>query len=265
MTDDILKRAEELLGPLHLPLEWDDDYGGIVTQELETEYGECGEVLGKYKMPFIDCGGKDDEKKIIDLINILPAVLAEARRLEENNRYLQTMIDEAHGIMNETQLALAYEVGQSTHWKAIAERERARFNALPINFDQLPDVASPPYLRTDDGVLIDMSKQGLLEQAARELESEAHLPIAPHGIVERNENPTIEMTPERQEAFGVALERLAATATDDKYISNPWMIGRVEQAIEILREMLGGEQPRKWKNEGRRPLLDPGARGTMST
>ena len=31
MTDDILKRAEELLGPLHLPLEWDDDYGGIVT------------------------------------------------------------------------------------------------------------------------------------------------------------------------------------------------------------------------------------------
>jgi len=136
-------------------------------------------------------------------------------------------------------------------WKEIAKRERAKFIAL-AEIKESPDQAEDIGLRVTSRFedVPRWIQDHYIEQAARELEGEAHLPIAPHGIVERNENPTIEMTPERQEAFGVALERLAATATDDKYISNPWMIGRVEQAIEILREMLGGEQPRKWKNEG---------------
>jgi len=151
---------------------------------------------------------------------------------------------EMHDKNEEALSRLVAERKEAAKWRQIAIEERAKI--LCYDQDSTEEWWSDLAEKGSQG----HGKEDYREQAARELEGEAHLPIAPHGIVERNENPTIEMTPERQEAFGVALERLAATATDDKYISNPWMIGRVEQAIEILREMLGGEQPRKWKNEG---------------
>lgn len=93
----------------------------------------------------------------------IEALMKELAPLQENNRYLQTMIDDAHGIMGESQLAFAVERSELAKWQEIAIEERCKAIML---IEKLKDVANNADWQTRG---LSLEHDEYMQQAAREL------------------------------------------------------------------------------------------------
>ena len=120
---NVIEQAEKVIESLHLPLSYDDNNNEIVTSKVETEYGECGSELYKYRLPLFDCNDKRDAEQVITALHLLPDLLAECKRLEAE---AQDYHDQKEAALSQLVRERQELQAEAARWQAVAVRERAK-------------------------------------------------------------------------------------------------------------------------------------------